>query len=221
MPPGAFPGAQSEREGLLASAAGGTVFLDEVSELSGNAQTALLRVLEDGIIRPIGTSREVQLNLRFVISTARSLAQAAAEGSFREDLLFRINVVEVAMPPLKDRGTDVLDLAELFQKEISAALNLPKPEMSSAVRAALLRYDWPGNIRELHNFVERAIIFGRYPIETLNPPDPDCDIVPLEETERREILRALDALGGNRSEAARHLGISRKTIDRKCAVWGI
>ncbi|MCZ4351752.1 sigma-54 dependent transcriptional regulator [Roseovarius aestuarii] len=218
---GAFPGAQSEREGLLASASGGTVFLDDVSELNASAQTALLRVLEDGTIRPIGTSRDVQLDIRFVISTAKSLPQAVADGLFREDLLFRINVVEISMPTLKERGTDLLDLAELFQNEISAALNLPRLEMPSTVRSAMLRYEWPGNIRELHNFIERALIFGRYPIDTLKLPDPNGKITSLEETERREILRALDVLDGNRSEAARQLGVSRKTIDRKCAAWGI
>ncbi|QCO56150.1 sigma-54-dependent Fis family transcriptional regulator [Pseudorhodobacter turbinis] len=218
---GAFPGAQSGREGLLASASGGTVFLDDVSELTAGAQTALLRVLEDGIIRPIGTSRDVQLDLRFVISTAKSLPQAVQDGLFREDLLFRINVVEVAMPPLKDRGTDLLDLAELFQNEISTTLNLPPLEMPSSVRSAMLRHEWPGNIRELHNFIERALIFGRYPIETLEPTGPDRDIAPLEDIERRAILTALDAFDGNRSEAARRLGISRKTIDRKCAAWGV
>ncbi|WP_050526830.1 sigma-54-dependent transcriptional regulator [Pseudorhodobacter aquimaris] len=218
---GAFPGAQAGREGLLASASGGTVFLDDVGELTAGAQTALLRVLEDGIIRPIGTSRDIQLDLRFVISTAKSLTQAVQEGSFREDLLFRINVVEVAMPPLKDRGTDLLDLAELFQNEISATLNLPPIEMPSSVRSAMLRHDWPGNIRELHNFIERALIFGRYPIETLDQSGPDREITPLEDIERRAILNALDAFDGNRSEVARRLGVSRKTIDRKCATWGL
>ncbi|WP_306153413.1 sigma-54 dependent transcriptional regulator [Roseovarius sp. MMSF_3281] len=218
---GAFHGAQSGREGLLAQASSGTVFLDDVSELSTGAQTALLRVLEDGVIRPIGTGRDVQLDLRFVIATSKSLQDAVAAGDFREDLLFRINVIDVAMPPLKDRGTDVLDLADLFQAEISLALNLPKVEMSSTVRSAMLRHDWPGNIRELHNFVERALIFGRFPLETLGPVATAGDIGLLADMEKREILRALEALDGNRSEAARRLGVSRKTIDRKCAAWGV
>lgn len=218
---GAFPGAQSGREGLLASASGGTVFLDDVSELATNAQTALLRVLEDGVIRPVGTERDVQLDLRFVIASTGALDEAVREGRFREDLLFRLNVIEIEMPPLKDRGTDLLDLADLFQTEISAALNLPQLEMPPAVRSAMLRHDWPGNIRELHNFVERALIFGRFPVETLGEIRPAQDITPLEETEKREILRALEAMDGNRTEAARRLGISRKTIDRKCAAWGL
>lgn len=218
---GAFPGAQGAREGLLAQASGGTVFLDDVSELSISAQTALLRVLEDGVIRPIGTGRAVQLDLRFVIASGKPLAEAVQAGRFREDLMFRITVVEVAMPPLRDRGTDVVDLAELFGAEISAALTLPPVEITPPVRAALLRHDWPGNIRELHNFVERALIFGRFPLETLGAAPAPRAIAPLEEMEKREILRALDALDGNRSEAARRLGVSRKTIDRKCAAWGL
>ena len=218
---GAFTRARSGREGLLASASGGTVFLDDVSELAPNAQTALLRVLEDGVIRPVGTERNVQLDLRFVIASTEALDEAVREGRFRENLLFRLNVVEIEMPPLRDRGTDVLDLAELFQTEISAALNLPPLDMPSAVRSAMLRHDWPGNIRELHNFVERALIFGRFPIETLGEIRLAQDITPLEDIEKREILRALEALDGNRSEAARRLGVSRKTIDRKCTAWGL
>jgi DNA-binding NtrC family response regulator len=218
---GVFPSAQTGREGLLAQASGGTVFLDDVSELSAGAQTALLRVLEDGVIRPIGTGRDVQLDLRFVIASANSLQDAVQAGRFREDLLFRINVIEVAMPPLQDRGTDLLELAELFQTEISAALNLPQVSMPATVRSAMLRHDWPGNIRELHNFIERALIFGRFPVETLGKASSTDDIATLEDIEKREILRAIEALDGNRSEAARRLGVSRKTIERKCAAWGL
>jgi len=219
--PGAFPGAQTGREGLLASAAGGTVFLDEVSELSPGAQRALLRVLEDGMIRPIGTERDIQLDLRFIMSSSKPLQKAVEDGRFREDFLFRINVVEIAMPLLRERGTDVLELAELFLDEIASGLQLPELEITPNVRSALLRHDWPGNIRELRNFIEHSLIFGRFPLETLGTA-PDADkIAPLEEVERREILKALEALGGNRSEAARQLGVSRKTIDRKCAAWGI
>lgn len=219
--PGAVPGAPAGREGLLASAQGGTVFLDEVTELGPAAQSALLRVLEDGVIRPVGTERHVQLDLRFVMSASKSLHDAVRQGRFREDLLFRINVLEVAMPRLADRGTDIMELAELFVDEIGARLQLPPPELTPAVRAALLRHDWPGNIRELRNFIERALIFGRFPLETLAPPVGTGQIAPLEEVERREILRALETVGGNRSEAARRLGVSRKTIDRKCAAWGL
>lgn len=217
---GAFPGAKDAREGLLASAAGGTVFLDEVAELSPGAQNALLRVLEDGVIRPVGTERDQQLDLRFVLSSSRPLLPAVENGAFREDLYFRATVVEIAMPALRERGTDILELAELFLSEISAAHSLPKLDLTPALRSALLRHDWPGNIRELRNFIERSLIFGHFPIETLSVPASDAPVTPLEDLERREILRALDLTGGNRSEAARLLGVSRKTIDRKCAAWG-
>lgn len=218
---GVFPGAPTGREGLLASAQGGTVFLDEVSELGPGAQTTLLRVLEDGVIRPIGTERDVPLDLRFVMATSKRLSDEAASGRFREDLLFRINVLEVRMPPLSERGADVIELAELFLDEIASRLQLERLTIASAVRSAMLRHDWPGNIRELRNFIERSLIFGRFPVETLAETPPANRIAPLEEVERREILRALDAVGGNRSEAARRLGVSRKTIDRKCAAWGL
>ncbi|MGI3165019.1 sigma-54-dependent transcriptional regulator [Pseudooceanicola sp. 200-1SW] len=218
--PGAFPGAQGGREGLLASAQGGTVFLDEVAGLGPAAQSALLRVLEDGVIRPVGTERTVQLDLRFVLATSRDLAREVAEGRFREDLLFRINVLELRMPPLSRRETDVIELAELFLEELGARLRLAPLSIDSATRAAMLRHDWPGNIRELRNFIERSLIFGRFPLETLDPPVAD-EIAPLDEVERRQILTALDAVGGNRTEAARRLGVSRKTIDRKCAAWGL
>ncbi|UWQ28136.1 sigma-54 dependent transcriptional regulator [Leisingera sp. M523] len=219
--PGAFPGAPAGREGLLASAQGGTVFFDEIGELSPSAQSTLLRVLEDGRIRPIGTERTVQLDLRFVMSSSRALAEAVDAGSFRADLLFRINVIDIAMPPLRERGSDIIDLAELFLTEIAAQLQLPPLALPAGVKSALLRHDWPGNIRELRNFIERSLIFGSFSLDTLAPARPAASILPLEEVERREILQALEAVGGNRSEAARQLGVSRKTIDRKCAAWGL
>jgi DNA-binding NtrC family response regulator len=213
----AIPGSQGGREGLLASAQGGTVFLDEVAELPLAAQLALLRVLEDGTIRPLGTERSLQLDLRFVLATSKILKDEVAAGRFREDLYFRITVLEVQMPPLLRRETDVIQLAEMFNEELATRMHLPKLTIDSAARAAMLRHDWPGNIRELRNFVERSLIFGRFQFDTR----PATTIAPLEEVERREILRALEALGGNRSEAARRLGISRKTIDRKCSDWGL
>lgn len=219
--PEAFPGTKAGREGLLASAQGGTVFLDHVSELGPGAQSALLRVLDDGMIRPIGTERNVQLDLRFLFATSKSLAAEVAAGRFREDLLFRINVVEIAMPPLSRRESDLIELAGLFLDEISTRLGLPMPEIDSVTRGAMLRHSWPGNIRELRNFVERSLIFDRFPIETLETVAETHQVVPLDEVERREILRALEAVGGNRTEAAKRLGVSRKTIDRKCAAWGL
>ncbi|NIY79898.1 sigma-54-dependent Fis family transcriptional regulator [Celeribacter sp. HF31] len=219
---GAYPGAAAAREGLLASAQGGMVFIDEVADLSGPAQMALLRVLEDGLVRPVGTERSLQLDIRFVLASARSLRQEVAEGRFRPDLFFRIDVLNLQMPPLAHRGTDVLELAAHFLDDLSHRLGLPGLEIDAAARAAMLRYDWPGNIRELRNFIERALIFGRFPLETLGGEQiTRAAIAPLDQVERREILRALDAVDGNRTEAARRLGVSRKTIDRKCTAWGL
>ncbi|WCR02697.1 sigma-54-dependent Fis family transcriptional regulator [Paracoccus saliphilus] len=218
---GAFPGAGAAREGLLPSAQGGTVFLDDVAGLSPSAQSALRRVLEDGTVRPVGAERETRLDLRFVLATSRALDREVAEGRFREDLFFRINVIELRMPALAEREGDIIELAALFLREIASRLDLPRLEIDSTTRAALLRHNWPGNIRELRNFIERSLIFGRFPLETLAPPSEQGPIEPLMQVERREILRALDATGGNRSEAARRLGVSRKTIDRKCAAWGL
>lgn len=217
---GAFPGADAPREGLLVSAQGGTVFLDEIGELSASAQTALLRVIEDRTIRPIGAERELPLDIRLVFATSKHLPGEVAAGRFREDLWFRVNVLEIHMPPLRRRGADTVDLARLFVEELSAQLGLPRVEVDATARAAILRHDWPGNIRELRNFVERALIFARFPIEQLSPA-PSGPIEPLDDVERREILSALEATGGNRAEAARRLGVSRKTIDRKCAAWGL
>jgi DNA-binding NtrC family response regulator len=216
----AFAGAEDHREGLLVSAQGGTVFLDEIGELSAAAQLALTRVLEDRAVRPVGGEQEVPLDLRFVCATSKDLPQEVAQGRFREDLYFRINVIEIKMPPLRQRGADTLALAELFMSEISRQLGLAPLEIDSATRAAILRHRWPGNIRELLNFIERSLIFGRFPLETLAPP-PETEIETLEAVERRQILDALEATNGNRAEAARRLGVSRKTIDRKCAAWGL
>lgn len=219
---GALPGIAEGREGFLPSAQGGTVFLDEVAELSPAAQSALLRVVEDGRIRPLGAARDLALDLRFVLASSRPLEPEVAAGRFRQDLFFRINVLQIDMPPLRHRETDVIDLADLFLTEIAQRQSLAPLEMDSTTRAALLRHDWPGNIRELRNFIERALIFGRFPLETLAPPQRQAEAIePLDAVERRLILRALDLTGGNRSEAARRLGISRKTIDRKCAGWGL
>jgi len=218
---GAFPGANAPREGLLVSAQGGTAFLDEIGDLSPAAQRALVRVLEDRSLRPVGSEHEVPLDLRFVLATSKDLAREVAEGRFREDLWFRINVLEIRMPPLRQRGSDTLDLAAIFLDDFSRQLSLPPLAIDSEVRAAILRHRWPGNIRELRNFVERSVILGRFSLETLAPVAGGQDIEPLDAVERREILAALDAVGGNRAEAARRLGISRKTVDRKCAAWGL
>ena len=208
------PEGAARGESLLASAAGGTVFLDEVADLSATAQRAIVRLLEGRV------DGGAMGDLRFVFASSKDLAAEVAAGRLREDLYFRINVVEITLPPLRQRGADSIVLAEMFAAELSAQLGLAPIELDAAARAAILRHRWPGNIRELRNFVERSLIFGRLSLETLGAV-PRAEIEPLEVVERRQILAALEATAGNRTDAARRLGVSRKTIDRKMAAWGL
>ena len=221
---GAFTGAQAARDGLLMHANGGTLFLDEIGELPLQMQSKLLRVLEDRRVRPIGSEREIPVDLRFLFATNAELDALVERGTFRDDLYFRINVMQIHLPPLKDRGSDVLELAELFMDRLSQQLGMPPVPIADQDRAMLTKYNWPGNVRELRNLVERTLILGRFPedISTVKPSGRSPDPVPaksLAEIERRHILSVLQDVGGNRAEAARQLGISRKTIDRKFANW--
>ena len=217
---GAFTGAADSREGLFMHAHGGTLFLDEIAELPLATQSKLLRALEDRKVRPVGSEREAPVDLRFIFATNADLEACVAEGAFRADLFYRINVMAIDMPSLKDRGGDVIELTELFLDKLAQQLGMPRLALSGQARDAFLAYDWPGNVRELRNLVERSLILGHWP-----------DIAPaaggamrtqagtLEMVERRHIEDMLEACDGNRSEAARRLGISRKTIERKLAQW--
>ena len=211
------------KDGLFLHADGGTLFLDEVAQLPEQVQAALLRVLEDRKIRPLGAEREIPLNLRFFFATNADLQAEVAAGRFRADLYHRINVVNVAMPPLADRTEDIVELAALFMSEFSRALALPALELNEEVLLKLSRYDWPGNVRELRNLIERSVILGQFPDEFAGHGKVTGQeaIETLELVEQRHIMSVLDACGGNRAEAARRLGVSRKTVDRKCAAWGI
>lgn len=217
---GAFTGAGESREGLFLHAHGGTLFLDEIAELPLQMQSKLLRALEDRKVRPVGSEREVSVDLRFVFATNSNLEKAVAEGKFRTDLYYRINVMRIDMPPLKDRGDDVIELAELFLTKLARQLGMPPVPLTDSAKASFLRYDWPGNVRELRNLIERSIILGRFP--DLAPAMPSVQEAAgdtLEEIEKDHILRTLEQCDGNRSEAARRLGVSRKTIERKLAQW--
>ncbi|MEZ2223249.1 sigma-54-dependent transcriptional regulator [Rhizobium sp. RCC_161_2] len=221
---GAFTGAGRAREGLFMHAHGGTVFLDEIGELPYALQTKLLRVLEDRRVRPVGSEREVPFDARFVFATNADLPKRVEAGAFRADLYFRINVMQIHLPPLKDRGDDVVELATLFMREFAQQLGMPPIAIDDRVRASLARYDWPGNIRELRNLIERTVILGGFPedIERIaDDDDGDSGGQSLAEIERRHILSVLREVGGDREEAARRLGISRKTVDRKCVSWHV
>jgi DNA-binding NtrC family response regulator len=209
------------REGLFLHASGGTLFLDEVADLPLDIQAILLRVIEDKKIRPVGSKREVPIDVRFVFAANTDLLAAVEDGRFRADLYYRINTLQIEMPPLRDRIEDVQELADKFMQEISFELGVPPLKISNAIRRGFLRYDWPGNVRELRNLIERSLILNEFPPE-YEGVDEDSSFAlddTLQSVERQHILRVLDECGGNRAEAARRLGVSRKTVDRKCAMW--
>ncbi|SLN40374.1 Transcriptional regulatory protein ZraR [Roseovarius litorisediminis] len=220
---GVVEGNTRRKDGLFLHADGGTLFLDEVAQLPEQVQAALLRVLEDQRIRPAGAEREIPLNLRFLFATNADLPEAVAKGSFREDLYHRINVVNIEMPLLSERTEDIVELAALFMSQFSKSLGMPALEMNEEVLLKLSRYNWPGNVRELSNLIERSVILGAFPDEFSGSGrvTGTTAIETLELVEQRHIMNVLDACGGNRAEAARRLGVSRKTIDRKCTSWGV
>ncbi|WP_425039009.1 sigma-54-dependent transcriptional regulator [Primorskyibacter sp. S187A] len=207
--------------GLFLLADGGTLFLDEVAQMPEAFQAALLRVLEDQRIRPVGGERDIPLNLRFCFATNADLTEAVAAGTFRADLFHRMNVVQVAMPRLQDRSEDIVELAALFMQQFATTLGVPALELDDQTLLKLARHDWPGNVRELRNVIERSLILGAFPSEYEGSGNVigSRAIESLELVEQRHILHVLDLCGGNRAEAARRLGVSRKTIDRKCASW--
>lgn len=216
---GAFSGANATRQGLFLYAQGGTLFLDEIGELPTAMQSKLLRVLEDKRVRPVGSDREVPVDVRLVLATNADLAGAVAAGRFREDLYYRINVIEIAMPPLRARIDDVEALAELFMRRISEELGVPPLAVPEGVRRAMRAHGWPGNVRELRNLIERSLIQGGFPAEWTGAPGAETEeeAMTLEAVERRHIARVLESVGGNRAAAARILGVSRKTVERKLA----
>ncbi|GEO85772.1 MULTISPECIES: sigma-54-dependent transcriptional regulator [Alphaproteobacteria] len=218
---GAFTGAESGREGLFLHAQGGTLFLDEIGEMPLATQSKLLRVIEDRRVRPVGAEREVPIDLRFVFATNANLEKLVQEGGFRPDLYYRINVMQLKLPPLRDRGDDVLELASLFMHKLSQQLGMPMVPIDKAAKAVLSAYAWPGNVRELRNLIERSLILGGFPEDFRGWRGGSVSLPSgtLEEVERRHILAVLEETGGDRDEAARRLGISRKTIDRKFVFW--
>jgi two-component system response regulator HydG len=233
---GAFTDARLARKGLFEEASGGTLFLDEVGEIPPVFQPKLLRALEEGCVRPVGGNEEHRVDVRLVCATNRDLEAAVEAGRFREDLYFRINVVQVDVPPLRSRGGDILLLARRFLERFSERQGRPVTGFSRAVAEKLLAYRWPGNVRELRNCVERAVALARF--EEISVEDlPDkiraarstdlvvggndpAELVPMEVIEERYIRHVLEAVGGHRTRAARILGLDRKTLYRKLSKYG-
>ena len=229
---GAFTDAREQRKGLFVEANDGTLLLDEIAEIPLLLQPKLLRVLEDHKVRPVGGSNEIDCNVRVLAATHQDLEAAVAAGKFRSDLFYRLNVIQLDLPPLRDRGNDILLLALTFIQQFSKRFNKSVTGVSQPAAAALLAYRWPGNIRELRNVIERAValtLHDQLTLEDFPPqlrqpvnssPQPTSlinagNILPLEQMERRYIQQVLDQLDGNRTLAARLLGVDRKTLYRK------
>lgn len=228
---GAFTGADQNHDGLLVRANGGTLFLDEIGEMSPALQPKLLRALEANCVRPVGGSEEIQFDARLVAATNRDLETAVEAGTFREDLFYRINVVPIHLPPLRQRSSDILILAQFFVKMFSQKSEAEMKEITESVAQRLLDYQWPGNVRELRNAMERAVTLSegtKLSIEDLPDSirnyqsrtmvissDKPEELRSLEEVEKRYILHVLDTVDGNRTVASKILGLDRKTLYRK------
>jgi two-component system response regulator HydG len=227
---GAFTGADKKREGKFRQADGGSIFLDEVSEMSAAMQVKLLRVLQERELTPVGGAEVIAVNVRVIAASNKDLKKEMEQKRFREDLFYRLNVVALNVPPLRDRKEDIPLLAQHFLEIFTAKNKKSIKGFTPQSMETLVQYKWPGNVRELMNAVERAVVLSRSeyvdadeiallmaanPIaESSERPDFTKNM-PLEEVEKRSILEAINACGGNKSEAARRLGITRKTLRKK------
>ena len=234
---GAFTDAKAKTPGLFVQATGGTLFLDEIGDMPLGLQPKLLRALQERKVRPVGGGGEIGFDARIVAATNRDLETAVDEKRFREDLYYRINVIHVQLPPLRARGNDVLLLAQAFLQQLATQSGKSVVGLSTAAAEKILSYHWPGNVRELSNCVERAVAltqFDQLQVEDLPEKVRDyrqshiivasedaSDLVPMEEVERRYVLRVLQAVGGNKTMAAQILGFDRKTLYRKLERYGV
>lgn len=235
---GSFTGATERRIGRFEAADGGTLFLDEIGEISASTQVKLLRFLETKTIERVGGSKPVELDVRLVAATNRSLESMVKEGTFREDLYFRLNVVSIVMPPLRDRTTDIPSLLAHFLKHFADENDLPVPAMEPGALATMSSYRWPGNIRELRNFCENTVVLhrgGKISEFELDPKyrgelliedsgaegtgAPLRSSLSVEDNGKRLLREALIKARGNRTQAAKLMGISRRTLHRKLAIW--
>jgi len=227
---GAFTDAKTSRAGLFIQAGAGTIFLDEVGEMPLEMQVKLLRVLQQRTIRPVGGDEEVPFEARVLTATNRDLETEVEEKRFREDLFYRINVVAINVPPLRDRAGDVLVLADHMLQKIAARTGKPVLGIAADAARKLVDYDWPGNIRELENYIERAVAIcdgkeiqlHHLPIKVqqhqsarVEIPTNPSELISLDEMERRYVRQVLGSVGGNKTHAARILGIDRRSLYRR------
>jgi len=241
---GAFTGASTSRPGLFREAEGGTIFLDEIGDISAGLQARLLRVLQEQEIVPVGTENPVKVDARVITATHRDLAQMVREGRFREDLYYRLNVVSILLPPLRERQQDIPLLIDHFLTTLAARHNRGPVALAPEAQTRLLAHNWPGNVRELENVLERAMVLAELDVigpehlpEALRAGPKPADAAPraepvvrpanaapeelltLEELDRRHVFRVLASTGGNREASARILGISRRTLTRMIQRW--
>jgi DNA-binding NtrC family response regulator len=234
---GAFTDARKSRDGLFVQADGGTLLLDEIGDMPVTLQPKILRAIEERKVRPVGGDREISFDVRIVAATNQDLESKVENGRFREDLYYRLNVLEIDLPPLRGRENDVLLLAQNFLEHYSNAANKKITGISAPAAERLMEYSWPGNVRELRNCIERAVVLTSreklvvedfpekiraykkkgFNLDSFNP----AELVPMEETERRYIQYVLQALRGNKTKAARVLGFDRKTLYRKLEKYNI
>jgi len=226
---GAFTGAQQSKAGQIELAQGGVLFLDEVTEMPLTAQAKFLRVLQEREFIRLGGTRPIKVSVRVIAATNQDLRRAVAHGRFREDLYYRINVFDIRIPPLRERGLDILLLARHFLEEFARTSDGPAVQLTSAAEDALVAYHWPGNVRELRNVLERAAIVCEGPVidtEHLSLADPEEDApsagsTNLETLERQAIVQALRDVAGNKRRAAQRLGISRTQLYCRLRKYGL
>jgi DNA-binding NtrC family response regulator len=225
---GAFTDAVSDRAGRFQAADGGTLFLDEVGNLPPAMQSKLLRVLESREVVPLGGNRSVQIDVRLICATNMPLESLVAQGEFREDLLYRINTIEIHLPPLRERLDEIPALADHFAKLYSRKYRLPEKRLTKQAVDALRAHHWPGNVRELSHAVERALILGEDSeldasdfLLTRKPLDEQPSSLNLENAERRLVVTALGNAHGNISHAASALGITRAALYRRIEKFGL
>ncbi len=233
---GAFTGAIARKQGRFQLAHKSSIFLDEIAEMAPATQAKILRVLQEREFEPVGSSQTIKVDTRIIAATNKNLEEEIKAGRFREDLYYRINVVTLVVPPMRERREDIPLLADFFLKQYAEKNNRPIKGFTPRAVDLLMRYDWPGNVRELENVVERAVIMARgdmiTPLEfpdVLQDLDEEAKASPLaltagrslKEVEKVMILRTLEETGGNRTHAARSLGISRRTLQLKLKEYGI
>lgn len=241
--PGTFTGALKDgKKGCVEEADGGTLFLDEIGEIDQPTQIALLRTLETKCVRRLGSSFEKPVDFRLVAATNKNLLTLVSEGKFREDLFYRLNVIDIKMPALKDHPSDIAALARKFIEEFTAAADRSISGLTGDALEALEKYDWPGNVRQLRNVIERMVVLStgstltiddvpqeikspraaaRAEEKTLPAPGEERSAISLAAVEKERILQALENAGGNKTAAAAELGISRRTLHRKLKEWAV